>query len=947
MKYLHNYKNNLIIMKKFLLLAAVALVALVARAIPAVPTPIQVTQPDGTQLTIKIVGDEFFNFHTTVDGYTIVRDSDGFFVYATKSNGDLVPSNVVAHNVSERSASEASYVSGLAKYQISEVKAREGKTRRASVDASTRAAGAKAAQYDYNNFRGLIVLVDYNDQQFTRSDVQEFYNRMVNEQNYTGFTNEDGSPNYYGACTGSVRDYYYDNSQGRFDPTFDVVGPVHLTNYSVDDHQKWDYTGEIWAAALNQINSQVDFSQYDTDNDGNIDMIYFIGAGSGSNSDGSSTHLWPHKSDLYWENVVLDGKRARTYACSTEYLYSMNYGVFDGIGTICHEFSHVLGLPDLYDTDYEDTGGQSQHPGQWEVMAGGSYQNNSRTPVAYSLYDRYSIGFANAQVINAKGSYSLNQIGATGEGYIINSPEANVKFYLENRQNTKWDAYAPGHGMLICRVDSTNTSVWDTNDVNCNPNHNYYVLLRAGNGTGNAQADDAFPTGATFITNITTPSLVTWNGLACQYNITNIQEQNGVITFTIGDDTSLHSVVEDFEEMPVVTAPPADDVQGVYSKWKFINCYVTNPGNGLCNGERSAIMKRPASLTMTDNVRYVSYMVTFDAYNSSSTAAKFVLYCSTDDGATWNTVVNSSGETTSTVAANSSATLQYTFNMDVPARYRISMSAGATTYKTYIDDFTIHYTDVLPEEGTPLATVLSEGTNGEEYLIADDLAVVEMAPSESLVFLTDGNDNWIKVDAGSYYNALAAMNTVAGCSLRGIFTGKEFIPTLTLSQAPEEADVQVTVTPKTYNLGEAFAPKVNEVIKVGGYYSASDNALRAYSTYPQGQSLTVDDSWLSGWNLVDGTFYDVLGIIQIKEPWASGAPQLMDYEYPFQNYTIYPVWASTVTAVESLKVDNGDALVDVYNMQGQLIKHGVSASTATQGLRPGVYLIGNKKVVVR
>lgn len=723
-------------MKKIFSLIATALVALAAQAVPAVPTPIEVTQPDGSKLTIKIVGDEFFNYHTTIDGYTIMRDKDGFFVYAINQNEVMVPGNVVAHNVDARSAAEASFLKGIAKNQFSKVAAREAKAKREPVDRATRKAQLRDAQYDYNNFHGLIILVDYYDCEFTRNDVQNFYNRMVNELNYTGFTNEDGSPNYYGSCTGSVRDYYTDNSQGRFSPTFDVYGPVHLTNYSVDYHEKWNHTGEIWAAALNQIDSQVDFSQYDTDGDGLVDMVYFIGAGSGSNSDGSTTHLWPHKSSLYWDNVFLDGVRFHTYACSTEYLYSSYYGIFDGIGTICHEFSHVLGLPDLYDTDYEQSGGQSQHPGQWEVMAGGSYQNYSRTPVAYSLYDRYSIGFANAQVINTNGDYSLNQIGATGEGYIINSPENNVKFYIENRQNTKWDAYAPGHGMLICRVDSTNVSVWDNNTLNCDPNHNYYVLLRAGNESGSAQASDAFPAGASFITNVTTPNLVTWNGIACQYNITGIREENGVIYFTVGDDTSLHSAVEDFEQMPVVTSPPADDVQGVYSKWKFVNCYTTAPSSDNCNGERAAVMKRPSSLTMTQDVRYVSYMVSFDVYNSSNTMAKFVFSYSTDGGTTWTTVANSDDEATSSVAANSKATLKFPFNMSEPARYRISQSAGTTSYKTYIDDFTIYYTDVIP------GGVVPGDVNGDgEVTSADVTALYNFLLNNDSSSIVNGDQN--------------------------------------------------------------------------------------------------------------------------------------------------------------------------------------------------------------
>ncbi|MBR5030759.1 MAG: M6 family metalloprotease domain-containing protein [Muribaculaceae bacterium] len=933
-------------MRKLLLLLAGAIVALSAQAIPAVPRPIEVTQPDGTKLMMKIVGDEFFNYQTTVDGYTIVKNSDGFYVYAMSQNDDLVPSKTVAHNEAERSASEKQFVGTLEKGIFSKVDARNGKLKRAPIDASIKAAGAK--YYDYNNFKGLIILVDYYDCSFSRSDMQNFYDRMVNEVNYNGFTNEDGTPNTYGACTGSIRDYFSDNSQGRFVPTFDVYGPVTLTNYSVDDHQKWNNTGEIWAAALNQINPQVDFSQYDTDNDGDIDMIYFIGAGSGANSDGTSTHLWPHASDLYWENVVLDGKRARSYACSTEFVYPVYYGVLDGIGTICHEFSHVLGLPDLYDTDYEGSGGQSQMPGDWDVMSGGSYQNYSRTPVAYSLYDRYSLGFANAQVINSTGSYSLNQIGSTGEGYIINSPESQVKFYLENRQNTKWDTYAPGHGMLICRVDSTNSSVWYNNTVNCDPSHNYYVLLRAGNGTGTEQASDAFPAGCNFITNTSTPNLKTWNGNPCQFNITGIQENNGVITFNVGDDNSLHSVVEDFEEMPVVSAPPADDVQGVYSKWKFVNCYVTAPGSDYCNGEHAAVMKKPSSLTMTKDVRYVSYMIEFSVNNASTTAAKYILYCSTDNGATWNAVANTNGETTSTVGANTTVTLQYTFDMNVPARYRISMSAGATAYKAYIDDFTIYYTDVLPEETTPLATVPSEGVDGEEYLIADDLAVADVAEYANYAFVTDGNGNWLRIDAVNNAQLQPFLDNqfIEGGTIKGVLSGMDLNPVLTINSVAEGTSNEVEFEIEKFYLSDTFNPLVNQVIDVVGYWNESEGTLRAYdpTTGAQGQSMTLDTSWGASANtLQNGKRYEIRCAMNIKEPWNSKS-----YDYDFQNYIGYAMrLPANPTAITAPVIDQESGVVNVYNMQGQMIKRGVRLATATQGLRPGIYLIGDKKVVVK
>ena len=139
---------------------------------------------------------------------------------------------------------------------------------------------------------------------------------------------------------------------------------------------------------------------------------------------------------------------------------------------------------------------------------------------------------------------------------------------------------------------------------------------------------------------------------------------------------------------------------------------------------------------MTQNVRYVSYMVSFDAYNASTTAAKYILYCSTDDGETWNAVANSDGETTSTVSANSSTTLKYTFNMDVPARYRISMSAGATSYKAYVDDFTIYYTDIIP------GGVVAGDVNGDgEVTSADITALYSYLLSNDASGIVNGDQN--------------------------------------------------------------------------------------------------------------------------------------------------------------------------------------------------------------
>ena len=240
-----------------------------------------------------------------------------------------------------------------------------------------------------------------------------------------------------------------------------------------------------------------------------------------------------------------DGVYLWRYACSTELYGTEESNILDGIGTICHEFSHVLGLQDLYDTDYEKSGGESNHPGDWSIMAGGSYLNNSRTPAGYSLYERYSIGFSSPEVINAESSITLEPLPLSNKGYRIDSSVKDEFFLLENRQPNqfKWDAYLPGHGMLVQRVDSTNKSVWQRNQVNANPSHNYFVLLRAGgSGYNVASAADPFPgtNKVTELHNSTNPAnLMTWSGLPTKWGLFNIRETNGIVSFEVKDALTL------------------------------------------------------------------------------------------------------------------------------------------------------------------------------------------------------------------------------------------------------------------------------------------------------------------------------------------------------------------------------------------------------------------------
>ena len=517
-------------------------------AVPAHKGTVKMSQPDGTTVTIRLHGDEYLSFNTTEDGYSIVKNNQGFYVYAELKDGQLQPTTRVAHDAAERSAVELSYLSGVKKYQVPAMTqlASDEKTEELSRRSAARQkAISRAAQYDYSKFRGLIILVEFNDRSFTRSDYDSIVNDIANKENYTGF-----STRY--PFTGSVRDYFSDNSDGQFQPQFDVVGPVKVSR-SQYYAKKTQNAAQLINDAVSAADSKVNFKDYDRDNDGMVDMIYFIFAGYGSNYSGNDERfIWPHASMVYnpqtYDWVRKDGVRLGRYACSTE-LYgwaSQTEKIIEGIGTICHEFSHVLGLPDFYDTDYEESGGESHHPGGWDVMAGGSYNNYSRTPVGYTIYERYALGFATPEVIDTPGQYNLQNV-STNVGYRINTPQKKEYFLLENRQKDKWNKYAPGHGMLVYRVDSTDAQVWQNNAVNANPSHNYFEVLRAGGYKSDESmwGSDPFPGTKKVrkLNNETSPAnLKTWAGKNTPLGLENITEANGVITFDVVDVNILTSV---------------------------------------------------------------------------------------------------------------------------------------------------------------------------------------------------------------------------------------------------------------------------------------------------------------------------------------------------------------------------------------------------------------------
>lgn len=654
---------------------------------PANPMPTTVTQSDGSSLTIRLVGDEFRHFTMTTDGYAVVRGADGDYKYAELSNGNLVAGDIIAHEASKRSATEISYLQQIGKVRPT-VDTGVQKAMRSDRNDPKYGLIGPSRVYDYHNFKGLVLLVQYSDRSFSMSDPLGRFTDMVTSQNYTGFGDGFNRQEY----TGSVRDYFYDNSTGMFDPEFDVYGPFTVTKsqYFVEGTSN---IRDLINEALQVANPTVDFSQYDTDGDGYVDMFYVIFAGAGSNVSGNDSRLvWPHAWTMSGEEF--DGVRVGRYACSTELYGYPSWNMQDGIGTICHEFSHVLGLMDEYDTDYDGSGGLSNHPSDWSLMASGGYLNMSRTPTGYTLMQRQQSGFCVPVEITEGGIYTLDDIDVINNGYRISTSDPREYFLLENKRKTsKWNKYNAGSGMLIHRVDSTNTSVWDRNTINANPSHNYYYLLRAvlkTNAYGVVDHDgDPFP-GSYNVTAIdydTDPALIAWSGKGANLVLKDIEESDeGIVSFYAYPKRLIENM-EDFEDMET-TGKYDRDVEGKFTTWNFLSGLVEAPESGWSDGKAVGLFKNGS--VETGVVEGKTNAVSLTVFNPSSRPVTFNVRYSIG-GNNWDYLYEPGG--LAGIAARTNETATYRF--DIPQEYRenvrlqvrMANNTGSTTEKVYFDNF--------------------------------------------------------------------------------------------------------------------------------------------------------------------------------------------------------------------------------------------------------------------
>lgn len=491
-----------------------------------------ITLNDGSRMRVELRGDENLSFYQSADGSRYVADPQ---------TGFYKPADMPA-------------LGKLAARRSAKTSLRRLERRKAIIDGTHK---------DFKGpKKGLMILVNFTNKKLENGHDAARFRRLANEENY-----------HEGNFKGSVSDYFKAQSGGRFELNFDVVGPIELAHdvayYGGNDDAK---APEMIIEACKGAANLVDFTDYDWDNDGEVDQVYVLYAGLGEADGGAAETVWPHEwsldeaqeaAEYYGQTVdyslTLDGVKINTYACGNELAVSDGYydandnfvvtaTQLGGIGTICHEFSHCLGLPDTYDTS---ANGSNFGMSCWDIMAGGSYNGDGFQPAGYTSYEKWVSGWLTPIELGDRDTTITNMkaLSEGGEAYIIRSRNTSVDEYylLENRQKTNWDESLYGEGLLVLHVDY-DKNAWLNNEVNNTAKHQRMTIIPADNSAVEADnegyldtdelAGDPFPyNGLDSLTNNSRPAATLYNNNAdgrklMSRGLLNITQNNdGTISF--------------------------------------------------------------------------------------------------------------------------------------------------------------------------------------------------------------------------------------------------------------------------------------------------------------------------------------------------------------------------------------------------------------------------------
>lgn len=470
-------------MKKILLSITFALMGIVSGfAAKAYPGIVTVTQSDGTELNVRIYGDEHHSWYTTTDGALLVQVGKNFYVAQVEDNGMLKATPQLAHNAELRNKLENKAINTQNKQLFFNT---------AKTNAVRRSIGI-SNNYPYFPHTGtpkaLVILVEFQDCAFLTKDPVSVFNHLLNaspEDETPQVLLEDYNNNTNFTNTGSVKQYFSDMSEGEFQPQFDVKGVVKVSkNYAYYGQDQSENNRDIKykemikeACELAKSQLGVNFSEYDANNDGNVDLVYVIHAGYGQNTGGEENTLWAKTSFNYI--TTIDGKKISAHGINSELNFNKgNY--ITGIGVICHEFSHTMGIPDLYPYNSKAYV-NNQEPESWDLMDAGEYGNNGYTPVPYCAWELDIMGWnAGIETLDKEPKQITMEPYFSGNRKAYKIEADNGEYLLlQNLQRTGWGKGYMSHGLLIYRIDYQRSNVGLDYRMNQTPNKPEVTVLPA------------------------------------------------------------------------------------------------------------------------------------------------------------------------------------------------------------------------------------------------------------------------------------------------------------------------------------------------------------------------------------------------------------------------------------------------------------------------------------
>ena len=464
-------------LKQLSLIVCLMLCSLTTWAAKAESIPVQVRQADGSVITVILCGDEHINWYTTLDGVLLVQGTDNnYYIGKVEKSGNLIATQQLAHEALTRSQAERNLI---AKQDKEKFFAYVNKIAEESENAYNNSPLTRGPIVDsgYGGVpyfphtgspKALVILAEFQDTTFTIQDTKKvFTNYLMNEGHFSD-TRYGQNQNYKG-----VRGYFKDCSYGKFTPEFNVVGPVKLPREQTYYGEGDDNIEALMEDACSAIDNIVNFADYDANNDGMVDLVYVIYAGHSANYGGNKvTDIWPKSGTVNTTNTY-DGKRIRRYGVSNELTGKENKKKekekINGIGLFCHEFSHTLGLPDIYALDKEAKNQNDQGMEFWDLMDGGTEVRGGRVPTSYLAWEREVMGWMKIDELKDSCNIkNLKSIDNGGKAYkIVNPNDSNEYIVLQSIQKGPWyqgwrdGTY--GKGLLAYRISypSNKVNVFD------------------------------------------------------------------------------------------------------------------------------------------------------------------------------------------------------------------------------------------------------------------------------------------------------------------------------------------------------------------------------------------------------------------------------------------------------------------------------------------------------